>query len=324
MSKSNLHILLSAPYMIPVWPEFAGLFEERNIEVTIPEVNERLSAQELLPYAGQIDGTICGDDHYTERVLRAASPRLKVISKWGTGIDSIDLEAAEKLGVEVCNTPGAFTDPVADSVLGYILAFARRTVWLDREMKQGHWSKLPGRALHECSLGVVGVGRIGKEVLRRAKAFGMKLYGNDIVQVPAKFIEEVGPKIVSLERLLERSDFVSLNCDLNPRSKHLIDEQALRLMRPSSVLVNTSRGAVIDEPALIRALGSGSIAGAGLDVFEDEPLPLESPLRQMDNVLLAPHNANSSPEAWRHVHENSIRNLFRALAIELPEQLSRG
>lgn len=324
MIESNLHILLSAPYMIPVWSEFAGIFEDLKIEVTLAKVNERLSEQELLPYAGQIDGTICGDDQYSKRVLKAAAPRLKVISKWGTGIDSIDLEAAKELGVAVCNTPGAFTDPVADSVLSYILAFARRTAWLDREMKQGHWAKLPGRALHECSLGVVGVGRIGKEVLRRAKAFGMKLYGNDIVQVPAEFIHEVGLEIVSLEQLLEASDFVSLNCDLNPSSKHLIDERALRLMQTDSVLVNTSRGAVIDEPALIEALGSGSIAGAGLDVFEDEPLPLESPLRQMDNVLLAPHNANSSPEAWRRVHENTIRNLLHALSINLPEQLSTG
>jgi D-3-phosphoglycerate dehydrogenase len=149
----------------------------------------------------------------------------------------------------------------------------------------------------------------------------MKLYGNDIIQVSTEFVEEVALEVVSLDRLLKHSDFVSLNCDLNPSSVYLLDEAAFRLMRPGSILINTSRGAVVNESALIAALESGSIAGAGLDVFEDEPLPLESPLRQMDNVLLAPHNANSSPEAWRRVHLNTIRNLFNALSIDLPEQL---
>lgn len=318
--SDRFHVLLSAPYMTPVVERFRPVFERVGIELIVARVEERLSEDELLQYAGEIDGVICGDDRFSRQVLEAFAPRLKVISKWGTGIDSIDRQAAEALGVKVCNTPDAFTDAVADSVLGYILAFARRLPWMDRAMKAGQWEKIPGRALHECMLGVVGVGRIGKAVLRRARVFDMGLIGNDIVPVPADFVAEVGVEITELRDLLARADFISLNCDLNPTSFHLINEEALRAMRPTAVLINTARGPVIDEAALVRALEQGRIAGAALDVFEDEPLPAESPLLKMDNVLLAPHNSNSSPAAWERVHWNTIRNLFLGLGLAEPSE----
>jgi D-3-phosphoglycerate dehydrogenase len=285
-------------------------------------VHERLEERELLPYAGQIDGAMCGDDQFSKQVLEAFAPRLKVISKWGTGIDSIELETAASLGIQVFNTPDAFTQPVSDSVLAYVLAFARSTVWLDQEMKKGSWDKIPGRALHECVLGVVGVGRIGKTLLRKASAFGMRLCGNDIVEIDPGFIDEVGLEVCNLEKLLARSDFVSLNCDLNPTSYHLINANKLKAFKPTAFLINTSRGPVVDEPALVDALQAGSIAGAALDVFEKEPLPEDSPLRDMDNVLLAPHNANSSPDAWERVHWNTIKNLLKGLSIDLPEKFA--
>jgi D-3-phosphoglycerate dehydrogenase len=306
--------------MIPVLHRFRSLFERAGIELFVAEVEERLSESELLGYAGQVDGVICGDDRFSGAVLQAFAPRLKVISKWGTGIDSIDREAADRLGVRVYNTPRAFTEAVADSVLGYILAFARRTPWMDRAMKAGRWEKIPGRALHECCLGVVGVGEIGKAVLRRARPFGMALLGNDIVTIPASFVAEVGVEMTALSDLLRRADFVSLNCDLNPTSRHLLDGAALRAMRPTAVLINTARGPVVDQAALVRALQDGAIAGAALDVYEDEPLPADSPLLTMDNVLLAPHNANSSPAAWERVHSNTVRNLFAGLGLAMPEE----
>ncbi len=312
----GLRVLVSAPYMLPVLDRFRGLFERAQLEVVAAQVEERLSEEQLLAYAGEFDGVICGDDRFTTEVLEAWAPRLKVISKWGTGIDSIDQEAARRLGIRVCNTPGAFTEAVADSVLAYILAFARRTPWMDRGMKAGRWEKIPGRALHECTLGVVGVGDIGRAVLRRAGAFGMRLLGNDIVEPPAEFVNAVGVQMVPLPDLLREADFVSLNCDLNPTSYHLMDEARLRGMRPTAVLINTARGPVVEEQALIRALQEGWIAGAALDVFEEEPLPAPSPLRSMDQVLLAPHNANSSPQAWERGHRNTIRNLFEGLGME--------
>ncbi|NPV86550.1 MAG: phosphoglycerate dehydrogenase [Anaerolineae bacterium] len=308
-------VLLSAPYMLPQKDRFVRVLEHYGLQVIIADVHERLSEQEILRYAGQFDGTLCGDDRYTERVQKACLPRLKVISKWGTGIDSIDQQAAARFGIRVCNTPNAFTLPVADTVLGYILCFARALPALDRLMKSGQWQKLPARALSECTLGVIGVGNIGKAVLRRARVFGMKLLGNDIVPIAPDFIAEQGVEMTTLTDLLERADFVSLNCTLNPTSYHILDSNALTRMKPSAVLINTARGPLIDEPALIAALQTGRIAGAALDVFEIEPLPLDSPLRRMDHVMLASHACNASPSAWERVHLNTIRNLLDGLDI---------
>jgi D-3-phosphoglycerate dehydrogenase len=312
-------VLLSAPYIIPVFERYRSLFEEAGIEIVMPQVRERLSEAELMSFAGDIDGAICGDDKFTGRVLEASAPRLKVISKWGTGIDSIDGSTAVALGIQVCSTPGAFTEAVADTVLGYILSFARMLPWMDRSMKAGEWFKMPLRALHETAIGVVGVGRIGKAVLRRARCFGARLLGNDVVEIDPAFLSMNGVEMVRLDDLLIQADFVSLNCDLNPTSLGLINEQRLALMKPGAVLVNTARGPVVDQRALVEALERGTIAGAALDVFEDEPLPEGSPLRMMDNVLLGPHNANASPMAWERVHENTIRNLFSGLGLPAPE-----
>ncbi len=308
-------ILYSAPYMIPFLDRFRPLLESYGLELIVPRVTERLEDDDLLKYASQYDGTICGDDRYTAQVLEACAPRLKVISKWGTGIDSIDQGAADRLGIKVCRTPNAFTMPVADSVIGYILAFARQQPWMDRAMKAGYWEKIPGRSLSECILGVVGVGNCGKAVIRRARAFGMRVLGNDIIDIAPDFVLENGVEMTSLEDLLKRSDYVSLNCDLNPTSYHLINTRTLAMMKPNSVLINTSRGPVIDESALIKTLQDEVIAGAALDVFEVEPLPADSPLLEMNNVMLAPHNANSSPAAWERVHWNTIRNLIQGLSL---------
>jgi D-3-phosphoglycerate dehydrogenase len=309
-------ILFTAPYMVPFIDRFRPLLESYGLELIVAPVKERLSEADLLSYAGQFDGTICGDDLYSAQVLQACAPRLKVISKWGTGIDSIDREAAARLNIQVCNTLNAFTLPVADTVFGFMLAFARRQPWMDRAMKAGQWQKLLGRALCECSLGVVGVGNIGKAVLRRARAFGMELLGNDIVEIAPDFIREHRVEMIGLEEMLARADFVSLHCDLNRSSYHLINLKTLALMKAEAVLINTARGAIVDEPALIQALSSGAIAGAALDVFESEPLPLDSPLLGMDHVLLTPHNSNSSPLAWERVHQNTIRNLLVGLGLE--------
>jgi len=309
--------------MIPGLERFRPVFEHYNLDLIVPTVNERLSEEEILHYAGQFDGTICGDDRYSKVVLEKCLPRLKVISKWGTGIDSIDRQAAVSIGIKVYNTPNAFTLPVSDSVLGYILAFARRLPWMDRYVKAGNWQKLPGRSLSECSLGVIGVGNVGKAVLRRARGFGMELLGNDIVTIVPDFVLENGVEMTGLKDLLQRADFVSTNCDLNSTSYHLICEETLSLMKPGAVLINTARGPIVAEQDLIAALRSGQIAGAGLDVFETEPLPADSALRGMDNVLLAPHNSNSSPAAWERVHWNTIRNLLGGLEIpceDLDEQ----
>jgi len=219
----------------------------------------------------------------------------------------------------VGRTPNAFTLPVADAVFGYMIEFCRHLAQMDRAMKGGVWEKIPGRSLSECTLGVVGVGTIGKMVLRRGRAFGMRLIGNDIVEIAPDFVRETELQVAPLEQLLEQSDFVSLHTDLNPTSYHLINRRTLAHMRAGAYLINTARGPVVEEAALVEALQGGKIAGAALDVFEVEPLPKESPLLGMSNVLLAPHNSNSSPAAWQRVHQNTLRNLLIGLGMTPPE-----
>lgn len=302
--------------MIPFVDRFKSVFDQYGIELIVPNVPERMEEEDLLKYAGQFDGAICGDDRYTERVIAACAPRLKVISKWGTGIDSIDASACSRYEIRIGRTLNAFTLPVADTVLGYILAFARCQPWMDKEMKSGNWQKIAGKSLSECMLGVIGVGNIGKAVTRRACAFGMKVYGTDIVDIDHAFITETGIEMTDLPSLLSNSDFVSINCDLNPTSYHLMNSDTFALMKPNAVLINSARGPIVDEKALILALQNGQIGGAALDVFEHEPLPLDSPLLKMDNVMLAPHNSNSSPIAWERVHWNTIRNLVEGLGLK--------
>jgi D-3-phosphoglycerate dehydrogenase len=190
---------------------------------------------------------------------------------------------------------------------------------MDKEMKTGKWEKIPGKALHESILGVVGVGNIGKAVTRRARAFGMAVFGTDIASIDHVFIAETGIRMTSLDELLATVDYVSLNCDLNPTSFHLMNERTISLMRSTAVLINTARGPIVEGSALVTALQQGKLGGAALDVFEVEPLPHDSALIKMDNVMLAPHNANSSPAAWEHVHWNTIRNLLNGLGIAYNE-----
>jgi len=310
-------VLVTAPYFLPEVERFRPELEAAGVELVTALVSERLEEDQLLPLVGDVDAVICGDDRFSERVL-AAAPRLRVLSKWGTGIDSIDQEACRRRGVRVCRTLDAFSGPVAESVIGYALAFARGLVRMDRGMKRGLWSKERATTLAESSFGVIGVGNVGKAVVRRLRALGPRLFGNDLVAMPATFLEETGIQMLSLEELLKQSDFVSINCDLNPTSLRLMNAGAFAQMKPGAVLINTARGPVVDETALLEALRSGRLAGAALDVFEREPLPADSPLRSMDNVLLAPHNSNASPSAWERVHRSTLANLLEALAGERP------
>jgi D-3-phosphoglycerate dehydrogenase len=299
---------------MPVIEEYRAQLALSGCEVVVAPVNERLSEEELIPLVGDIDGIICGDDRITERVL-AAAPRLKVISKWGTGIDSIDVESAARRNIPVRNTPNAFSEPVADTVLGYMLLFARQLDRMNSDIRDGHWRKPQLVSLREQTLGVIGVGNCGKAVVRRAVTFGMRVLGNDLVEMPGDFLASTGIEMIGLEMLLRQADFITIHMTLDPNSFHLINEQTLGLMKPSAYLVNTSRGPIVDEAALAAALERKLIAGVALDVFEVEPLPADSPLRRFDNCWLAPHNANSSPLAAQRVHENTIRNLLDELHV---------
>ncbi len=304
-------ILVSAPYAMPVIDNYHAQLEAAGCTLKVPPVKERLEEIELLDLVGDVSGIICGDDRITERVLDAA-PALKVISKWGTGIDSIDTEAAAARGIQVLNTPEAFSECVADTVLSSMLTFARRPGEQTALMRSGRWEKLPCYTLGEKILGIVGFGSCGRAVAKRALGFGMKILANDILEIAPP----EGVRMTDLNTLLSESDFVTLHTDLNPTSEHLINETTLSKMKSDAILINAARGPIVDETALIAALESGRLGGAALDVYEHEPLSNESPLRKLDNILLAPHNANSSPRAHAHVHNNTISNLLNALGLK--------
>ncbi len=305
-------VMISAPYMQPVIDRFAAELREAGCDFFCPTVHERLEESDLLKLIGDVDAIVCGDDRLSRRVLESA-PRLRVISKWGTGIDSIDKEACRDLGIRLCNTPNAFTIPVADSTFSYMLAFARRSFEQSELMRKGAWDKIPGVTLAESTVGIVGVGAIGREVARRASVFGARVLGCDPTEPSPRFIAETGIEMIGLESLLRQSDFVTLHTDLNPSSRHLMNRETIALMKRSAILINTSRGPVVKEIDLIEALERGMIAGAGLDVFEHEPLPLASPLRRMSNVMCASHNSNSSPAAWERVHRSTLDQLYKGL-----------
>lgn len=305
-------IMVSAPYMLPEVDRFREWFAAHDMEIDVPDVRERMEESDLLPIIGKYDGVVCGDDRFTERVYQAAR-KLKVISKWGTGIDSIHKDIAEKYGIKVCNTPDAFSHPVSDTVLGFMLSFSRTIGASDRLMKEGKWEKLKGKTLGEQTLGIIGCGNVGTRVARKANAFGMRILAYDIKEISPPILEQYGIEQVELDVLLRESDFVSANCDLNETSYHILSQDAFSKMKKTAIVINTARGPVVDEKALVEALEAGRIAGCGLDVFEQEPLPVDSPLRKMDNVLLSSHNSNSSPQYWERVHKNTLDNLYHAL-----------
>lgn len=311
-------VLLTAPYMMSSVERFRKVIEGYyGIKMIVPKVQQKLNEEEILSYAGQFDGTICGDDVYSERVIQGCLPRLKVISKWGTGIDAIDKPAAIRLGVVVGNTLNAFTIPVSETAIGYMLSFVRGLQSMNISMHEGIWNKPPITTLSECTVGIVGVGNIGQAIVRRIHPFGCKILVNDIAPIKPDFLIEHRIEAVDLKTLLEQSDIVTMHTDLNPTSRHLINAETLSYMKPTALLINTSRGPVVDETALAEALQAKQIGGAALDVFEVEPLPADSPLRSMDNVMLAPHNSNFSPMACERIHWNTIKNCLEPLGYDV-------
>ncbi|EPX84496.1 Phosphoglycerate dehydrogenase [Rubellimicrobium thermophilum DSM 16684] len=258
---------------------------------------------QCLAFAGEVDGWLAGDDRITRDVLSAFLPRLRVIAKWGTGLDSIDRAAAAELGVPVLNSPGAFADAVAEVAIGLILMLRRHLAAIDRAIRAGAWPKPQGVELRGATLGMIGLGAIGGRIAELGRAFGMEVIHHD------PFVAGSVPPL----DLAARADVVCLACALTPENRHIVDARFLAAMRRGAILVNVARGPLVDEAALVAALESGHLGGAGLDVFEEEPLPASSPLRRLDNVVLSSHNANNGLRAVEAVHANTLRNLASVL-----------
>ena len=284
----------------PVDPSGLELLEEAGVEV---HYEPEIGPEELLAVVGQYDALLVrGRTKVTRPIIRASKGRLKAICRVGVGLDNIDLEAAREAGVEVLNTPEALTEAVAELTVGLMLALARRIPYADGQLKEGRWAKreLMGFELKGKTLGIIGFGRIGQRVAEICHALGMKILAFRRTRPPG--IEEVlartGAKMVPLEELIGSSDIITLHVPLTPQTRHMIGEREISMMKDGAILINTSRGGVVDEEALYRALVSGKLAGAALDVFEEEPprgISLE--LAKLPNVVATPHIGAQTVEA---------------------------
>lgn len=307
-------VLISCPHLQKTIDNYRDIFREKNIIIDLPSVTQALSESDLMEIIDNYDGIIAGDDEITEKVLKKAK-KLKVISKWGVGIDAIDTKTADKLGIKVFNTPNVFGDEVADMVMGYLFLLARKIHIIDKRVREGDWNsaQIQGISLRKKTLGVIGVGSIGRDVVERGRAVGMNILGYDVFPIDPSFIEKHDMRAVDLDELLKESDFISLNCSLTESNYHMIGEAEFEKMKNSAYLINTSRGPLIDEEALINALHTGKIAGAALDVFEREPLPMDSPLRSFESCILGAHNSSNTIDAVLRVNDLAIQNLLKGL-----------
>lgn len=268
-------------------------------EIGEVEMATGLRPEELISKIKDFDVLVVRSATKVTREVIEAGKKLKVIARAGSGLDNIDVAAAEERGISVISAPEAPTVAVAELTLGLMLSFARKIPRADSGMKEGKWEKkeLMGIELSGKILGIIGTGRIGRAVAERARAFGMQLLFYDIYE-DREFAERVGGRYVSLEEVLKNSDFITIHVPLLPTTRHMIGEREFQLMKPNAVFINTSRGDVLDESALVNALKSNRIMGACLDVFENEP-PIDSPLLKLPNVVLTPHIGASTVEAQR-------------------------
>ena len=261
---------------------------------------ESLDEDALVGGLGDVEGIIIRAHGKVTRRLMEAAPRLKVIGRHGVGVETIDRQAAAERGIVVVNTPEANIESVAEHCVGMMIMLAKRVGEADQAVRSGDWEsryRLTGRELRGKTLGVVGLGRIGRRLAGMCHAaFAMPILYHDVVDYP-DLEAELDAQRLSLEDLLARADFVSLHVPLLPATAGLIDEAALKRMKPTAFLINTSRGAVVDQAALVRALEAGWIAGAGLDVYDGEPPPADSPLFKLSNVVVTPHMASHTDEA---------------------------
>ncbi len=280
------------------------------------------SRDELLGAVSDVQGLLCLLTDNIDAGLIEAAPRLRVVSTMAVGYDHIDVDAATRRGVVVCHTPGVLTETTADFAFALLLAAARRLPEGERAVREGRWttwhpSFLLGHDIHGAALGIVGLGQIGTAVARRAAGFGMRVLYHSRTRQP-EVEEELACCYVSFEELLAQSDFVTVHLPLTPETRHLFDASAFQRMKPSAVFVNTSRGAVVDETALHRALESKQIAAAAVDVTESEPLAKHDPLLRLPNLLVTPHIASASVATRSRMADMAVENLLTALNGRTP------
>jgi glyoxylate reductase len=296
-----------------------------SCDVTVGSTEGSLSRSELLQWVKGQDALVATLTERIDEEVMDANPHLKVISNYAVGYDNIDIAAATRRGIPVTNTPGVLTDATADMAWALLMNAARRVTEADQFTRAGKWSEwsptlLLGKEVTGSTLGVVGFGRIGRAVARRAKGFDMKVVYYSRTRLAIAEEQEWGVSYRPLDALLQEADFVSLHAPLTDETRHLIGREQLRLMKPSAYLINTARGALVDERALTEALREKWIAGAGLDVFEREPHVTEE-LKRLDNVVLAPHLGSATWETRNEMARLAAENTLAVLRGERPPHL---
>lgn len=288
-------LLITCPPMLASKAFFLPRLREDGFDVHCPDVTQTLSEPELVEMVPQFDAWIIGDDPATRQVLAAgAQGRLRVAVKWGVGVDNVDTKACKDLGIHFANTPQMFGAEVADLALGYVIALARHTFPIDRGVRNGEWPKPQGMSLAGKTVGVIGYGDIGKATTIRLQACGMKVIAYDPALPPGR--SAMGVRVQTWPEAIEECDFLILTCALTSENRHMLDATVLDRCRDGIRVVNVARGALIDERALAGALRTGKVHSAALDVFEVEPLPEDSPLREYPLCIFGSHNGSNTEE----------------------------
>ncbi len=307
-------------------PETALEMVRKVAEVRINPAYGTPSRETLLKEVTDIDGLFCNITERIDPPILDAAKKLKIVASMSVGFDHIDLDAATKLGILATHTPGVLTEAVADETLGLMLAVSRRLVEGDRYVRDGSWKLkwspmlMVGRDVYSKTLGIYGLGRIGIAVAKRAKGFGMRIVYYDAFRNPDAE-KSLGIEFRSKEEVIRESDYLSVHVPLLPETRNSISTKEFEMMKPAAYLINTARGGVVDEKALIEALRTGRIAGAGLDVFEREPVDVDNPLLKMKNVVVEPHLASGSIESRTAMAVLAAQNLVAGLNGEVPPNL---
>jgi D-3-phosphoglycerate dehydrogenase len=285
-----------------------------------------LTEDEIISAAADADAVVIGHEPYTSRVMNSLSS-CRLMSTPKTGYDNIDVAAATAAGVCVSCVAGVSSEEVSDHAMALLLACARKIVRLDKAVRAGVWRSIHGPEMEEIwqgivplreqTLGLIGFGQIARAMVPKAKGFGLRVLAYD-PYVPAEVMAEVGVEALELDRLLRQSDFVSLHCALTPENRHIMGAEQFKLMKPTAYLINTGRGALVDEEALYNALASGEIAGAGMDVMEVEPVKLDNPLLKLDNVVVTGHSGHYSDIAIANIRQRPVEDVSRIMSREWP------
>ena len=295
-------ILITWRLLIEDIKKYSPLLKKEKIDYETFKTAQYAKLEELLKIIHKYDGLICGDDEISKKVLDKAK-KLKVISKWGTGIDSIDKKYADKKNIKVFNTPGAFTNAVAEHAVGMMFSLTRNITFNHMDILNDNWSKRICSTIEGKKIGIVGFGKIGKRIYKNLKPYNLNFFFNDI--------KKINRTKTSLDRLLKVSDIIFIACDLNDKSKNLIKSRELKLMKKNSILINISRGAIVNNQDLIKALKNKTILCAGLDVYENEPVKKNSEFLKLKNCIFTSHNAFNSKETIDRINMISVNNLIK-------------